>query len=38
MLELAKAIVFEAAYQYWREACGEPTREVYMRSFLQRAR
>ena len=36
MLELAKAIVFEVAYQYWRAACGEPTRTAYMRSFLQR--
>jgi len=38
MTELAKAIVFEAAYQYWHAVCGSPTREVYMRSFLQRGK
>ena len=30
MAELAKLIVFEVAYQYWREACGFPTRAEYM--------
>ena len=35
MNELAKLIVFEVAYQYWRVACGCPTRSVYMTSFLR---
>ncbi len=33
MLEFAKLITLECAYQYWREACGNPTREVY---YMQR--
>lgn len=38
MDELAKSIVFEVAYQYWREACGCPTREVYGKSFLRKGK
>lgn len=34
MIELAKLIVFECAYRYWRVPCGDPNREVYMRKFL----
>lgn len=35
-LELARAIVFECAYQYWGKACGWPSRETYGRSYLRK--
>ena len=36
MIELGRAIVFEVAYQYWKEACGFPTREIYGRAYLRK--
>lgn len=37
MIDLARLIVFEVAYQYWHKACGGPTREIYMKKFLLKA-
>ena len=38
MAELAKLIVFEAAYHYWHRFCGYPSRAEYMTSFLLKSR